>query len=149
MWNDSKSIMLSKICVGIFMALLLLCAVLAPRMIKYYILAFSVSYSTGEALFLTTIYIGCVIAALLLVLLYMLLHRISLGKVFVKENTACLRYISWCCFLGAAVCLASSLYYIPWLAVSVAAAFMGVILRVLKNIFEKAVSLQDDSELVI
>ena len=149
MWNDRKSLALSKVCVLLFMILLLLCAVLAPRILTRLIGRSVSAYMAGRPLFLITIYVGCVIAAALLSLLYILLYRIGAGRVFVKENTACLRYISWCCFAGAATGLVSALYYIPWLAVGVAAAFMGLIVRVIKNVFAKAVSLQDDAELTI
>jgi len=149
MWNDSKSLVLSKVCVVLFMALLLACAVLAPRLVDS-LLSMSVqARMAGNTPFLVTIYTGCVPAAALLAYLYILLHRIDTGRVFVKENAACLRHISWCCFAGTAICLVSSLYYVPWFAIAVAAAFMGLIVRVVKNIIAKAISLQDDADLTI
>ena len=149
MWNDSKSLILSKICVFIFMGLLLACAILAPQFVNMLIWISSTAYSVGKALFLATIYIGCVPAAALLVCLYILLQRIGTGNVFVRENTACLRHISWCCYAGAVICAASALYYFPWLAISIAAAFMGLIVRVIKNVIARAVSLQDDADFTI
>jgi hypothetical protein len=149
MWNDNKSLVLSKICVILFMVLFLACVILTPRLVNELIWLSAMAHSAGKMLFLITIYIGCVPAGTLLVCLYVLLHRISAGNVFVKENTACLRYISWCCYTGAAICLASALYYVPWLAVSIAAAFMGLIVRVVKNVIAKAVSLQDDADFTI
>jgi len=103
----------------------------------------------GRTLFFITIYSGCVPACALLIFLYSLLRRISAGHVFVNGNTACLRYIAWCCFAGAAITLGSALYYLPWLAVGVSAAFMGLIVRVVKNVVAKAVSLQDDADYTI
>ena len=149
MWDDSKSLLLSKICVIVFMALLLLCAVLAPLIVERLMWMSALAHSAGKRLFLATIYTGCIPAGTLLVLLYVLLRRIGGGAVFVRETSACLRYISWCCFSGVVICLASALYYVPWLAVAVAAAFMGLIVRVIKNVIEKAVSLQDDADFTI
>ena len=149
MWNDSKSLVLSKICVFLFMALLLTCMILAPRLVDWLIWLSIQARTAGKTLFLITIYAGCVPAATLLLYLYILLHRIDKERVFVKENTACLRHISWCCYAGAAICLASALYYAPWLAIGVAAAFMGLIVRVVKNVVAKAVSLQDDADFTI
>jgi len=40
-------------------------------------------------------------------------------------------------------------YWIPWFAVGIAAAFMGLIVRVIKNVVAKAVSLQDDADFTI
>jgi len=132
-----------------FMALLLICTITAPRLVAYVMQSSAAAYIAGRSLFLITIYAGCVPAAALLIHLYILLHRIDTERVFVSENTACLRHISWCCFAGAAVCLASAIYYFPWLAVGVAAAFMGLIVRVIKNVVAKAVSLQDDADFTI
>lgn len=47
------------------------------------------------------------------------------------------------------VCLFSALYYIPFLIVSAAAAFVGLILRVVKNVFAEAVRLKDENDYTI
>ena len=149
MWNDSKSLMLSKICVVLFMALLLASAIFAPRLVARLMYMSASAHIAGKGAFLTTIYVGAITAAALLVFLYVLLQRISAGRVFVKKNTACLRYISWCCFFGAAVCIASAFYYTPWIAVGISAAFMGLIVRVVKNVVAKAVSLQEEADFTV
>ena len=149
MWNDKKSLILSKICVVFFMALLLACAILAPRLVSRLLWMSAMANAVGGTLFLATIYVGCLPAAALLACMYALLRRIDSGQVFVRENTAYLRYISWCCFAGGAVCFASALYYIPWLAIGIAAAFAGLIVRVIKNVVAKAIALQDDADFTI
>jgi len=149
MWNDSKSLVLSKVCVVLFMVLMVVCAVLAPRLVARLMVMSSIADSAGMVLFLCTIYSGCIPAAGLLVSLHLLLRRISNGDVFVRENTACLRYMSWCCYAGALICLISAIYYLPWATIGIAAAFMGLVMRVIKNVFAKAISLQDDAELTI
>ena len=149
MWNDSKSLVLSKISVVLFMALLVVSAVLAPRIVARLMWLSALANSAGNGLFLGTIYSGCVPAAGLLVCLHILLNRIGKRRVFVKENTVCLRYMSWCCFAGSLICLASATYYLPWVAIGVAAAFMGIVIRVIKNVFAEAVALQDDAEFTI
>ncbi|MCL2125895.1 MAG: DUF2975 domain-containing protein [Oscillospiraceae bacterium] len=146
MWNDKKSILLSKICVILFMAALVFCAATAPGSYWLWLRIIPPQY---RAYFLATIYTGCVPAALLLIMLYALLHRISEGEIFVERNTDCLRRISWCCFAGAAVSFASSLYWFSWFAIGVAAAFMGLIVRVIKNVVAKAVLLKDDADYTI
>ena len=149
MWNDSRSLMLSKICVIMFMALLLASAILAPRLVARLMQMSAMAHNAGKGLFMNTIYIGAVPAAALLALLHILLRRIGEGRVFIEENTACLRYISWCCFLGAAICIASAFYYTPWVAVGISAAFMGLIVRVVKNVIAKAVSLQEEADYTV
>ena len=149
MWKNSKSIRLSKICTILFMVLLLACLVSAPWLVYRLIFMSLPAQNAGLTLFLITIYVGGIPAAALLAWLYALLHQIGSGHVFIKENVAYLRYISWCCFAGAVLCFASAFYYIPWVALGIAAAFMGLILRVVKNVIAEAVALQDESDLTI
>lgn len=149
MWNDSKSLILSKVSVWLFMALLLACIILAPRLVARLISMSGPASDAGSTLFLVTIYAGSIPAGALLVVLNSFLHRIGKGIVFDRKNIGSLRQISWCCFAGAAICTISAIYYPPWLAIGIAAAFVGLILRVVKNVFSKAVALQDDAELTI
>lgn len=142
MWNDNRSIILSRICVIAFMVLLVAAAVFAPWFVRTMFAA--AVLTTWEAYFLYTIYIGCVPAALLLISLLRLLLRIEKGEVFIQRNVESLRHISWYCFAGAVISAVSVLYYYPWVIVTVAAAFIALIVRVVKNVFAKAVALQDD-----
>jgi hypothetical protein len=142
MWNDSKSILLSRVSVVLFMVLLVAADIAAPWLIP---MTFSYVVKPGWAgWFFATIYAGTVPAAILLIGLYRLLRRIERGEVFVQKNVDGLRIISWCCLAGALISAASALYYVPWVMVAIAAAFVALIVRVVKNVFARAVSLQDD-----
>lgn len=66
-----------------------------------------------------------------------------------RENVSILRLLSWCCIAAGLVCLFSALYYMPFLIVSAAAAFVGLILRVVKNVFAEAVRLKDENDYTI
>lgn len=78
-----------------------------------------------------------------------MLNHIAKEKLFVDENVTCLRVISWCCFGVAAVW--TPLVYFRLLAVFVAfvAAFAGLILRVMKNLFAAAVALREENDYTI
>lgn len=146
MWNKEKSITLSKLCIVVFLGLLLAAVVSAPWLTRCFV-GFSKAGQQGNtSYFMATIYVGAVPAAYLLYSLLNLLHRIDAGQVFITENVELLRRISWSCFLGAAIALISMLYYFPWFFVAVAAAFMGLIVRVVKNVFAQAVELQDEAD---
>ena len=149
MWNAKKSLLLSKICVVFFMVVLLICAVFAPRIVSRLMLMSLQAQIAGMTRFLVTVYLGAVPAAVLFVCMLMLLGRIGQGRVFVTENTTCLRQISWCCFACAVICFVSALYYIPWAAIGVAMAFVGLIVRVVKNVIAKAVELQDEADFTV
>ena len=78
-----------------------------------------------------------------------ILRRIEAGAVFVPANVTALRRISWCCAGAAAVCLAAAYIYLPFAFLGVAAAFMALIVRVLKNAFAQAVHMKDELDYTI
>lgn len=149
MWNKERSLLLSKLFTMAFIAALAGTLVAAPWIVKW-LIHYSLSAQQGHyGLFLATIYAGGVFAALLLYSLYRLLHNIGRDEVFVGTNVAHLRRISWCCFVGAGICVVSTLYYLPWLVVAVAAAFVGLVVRVVKNMVAQAVALKEENDFTI
>ncbi|MGI6679239.1 MAG: DUF2975 domain-containing protein [Dehalobacterium sp.] len=149
MWNGEKSISLSKMCIFLFIGVLIVVAVFAPWLVRWF-LSFSRADLMGrETFFLTTIYTGFVPAAYLLYCLLRLLNRIEAEEVFIPINVERLRRISWSCFLGAAVAFLSAFYYLPWIFVAISAAFMGLIVRVVKNVVAKAVDLQHEVDFTV
>lgn len=92
-----------------------------------------------------------VVVAVLLVFLYLLLVNISKKNVFVRKNVTLLRLISWSGFIAAAIMFAwgiiTSLEVIFLAAFMV--GFMGIILHVLKNVFEEAVIIKEESDYTI
>ncbi len=149
MWSGEKSIGLSKLCVLVFMGLLIATVVFAPWLTQWYFSFPRAGLAEIEGLFLATIYLGFVPAAYLLYNLLRLLRRMESGKVFTAENVEILRRISWTCFIGAGIAVISICYYFPWLFLAVAAAFMGLIVRVVKNVVARAVELQDEVDSTI
>jgi len=121
----------------------------APPLVRW-LVGFSRAYLQGlELYFLATIYSGSLPAALLLYNLYRLLERIVKSEIFISENAESLRTMSWCAAMGAIISLASSFYYLPWVLVAIPAAFMGLILRVIKNVVAEAVSLKEEADYTV
>lgn len=149
MWNGAKSIALSKLCIRLFMGLLVATVVTAPWLTSWYLYYPRPVLMETEGFLMATIYVGAIPAGLLLYNLFRLLHRIEAGQVFTPENVERLRRISWSCFVGAGIALVSTLYYLPWAFLAVAAAFMGLIVRVVKNVVAQAVELQDEVDSTI
>ena len=93
MWTDSKSILLSRIAVILFMAALVAAAISAPWLLgrlfifeHWQIAVFIPDYRirrlyTGS----TSSHQSC----------FRLLRRIEKGEVFIQKNVNSLRYISW------------------------------------------------------
>jgi hypothetical protein len=149
MWDDKKSISLSKLCILLFMGVIVVTVVFAPMLTRWF-LSFSRADLQGtEPFFLATIYVGAVPAAYLLYSLFRLIRRIEAEEVFITENVERLRRISWSCFVGASISIVSVFYYFPWVFVAMAAAFMGLIVRVVKNVVAKAVELQNEVDYTV
>ena len=148
MWDDHRSVILSKLSILIFSVGLILTAIAAPWMVRW--LIWTRPHLRGtEIYFLMTIYSGGILSAVLLYNLYRLLQRISAKQVFLVENVEFLRNISWSCFAGSGICLISVLYYLPWILLAVSAGFMGLIVRVVKNVVAQAVSLQHEVDYTV
>ena len=78
-----------------------------------------------------------------------LLHNLNRDRIFVTQNVTCLRIISWCCFGISLLFLWLAWFRSLGLLVAFAAAFFGLILRVLKNVFARAVTLQEEADYTI
>ena len=100
-----------------------------------------------------SITVGCytclpfVLAAL--VCLHMLLANINREQTFIVRNVTLLRVMSWLCFVIGLVCLVSGFFYMPFFLVAAAAAFIALIIRVIKNVFASAIKLKDENDMTI
>ncbi|MEG1699455.1 MAG: DUF2975 domain-containing protein [Oscillospiraceae bacterium] len=149
MWNNDKSLALSKFCVRLFAAIGVGLCVGMPWLASF-ICNIRGAYMEGKyALLLISVYSGAVFAFGALYGLYRLLDNIGKGAAFVQVNIKYLRSISWCCIGGGLICFASAFYYLPFLLISVMAVFVGLILRVVKNVFTDAVRIKDENDFTI
>lgn len=147
-WTKDKSILLSQVCVGLF-ALLLLVLDLGA----YWICPGFVGARTmGEPMALwlmVTVYLCSVPGWLLLWSMWRLLGNLRRERVFVAENVRSLRRVSWCCAAAAFICLLSCLYYLPFIFAAGAAAFMALIVRLVKNVFQQAIAMKSELDLTV
>lgn len=148
-WNENKSLLLTHIFVIVFAGALVIGCAAAPLIFKVF-----TEYRGGYLLdktphFLTSTYTTAVPVAIALHSLHCLLANLRREQIFIQKNVSYLRRISWCCFASAFIFLISSFYYLPFVFLMTAAAFMGLILRVLKNTFERAVLLQEENDYTI
>lgn len=75
-----------------------------------------------------------------------LLANIRKKDVFINRNVKHLRVISWCSFAVSVILFISGVYYLLFLLIAVAAAFFGLILRVVKNVIEQAVAIKNEND---
>lgn len=148
MWNPGKSVLLSSICTKIVIAAVIAAAATAPYLVKGY-----VSYSMKDPAVVTPllamIYACAVPGLVALFSLDRLLTNIKARNVFIEKNVMHLRVISWCSFVVSAILFVFGFYYLLFLLMAVAAAFFGLILRVVKNVIEQAVVIKNENDFTI
>lgn len=147
-WNRDKSVVLSQVCAAIF-ALCLLALDIGAYWIASWFVRSELLRAQYAALLMVSLYSGSVFAWLCLYRLWRLLDNIRRGELFVSENVRCMRAVSWCCAGASAVCALSALYYTPFLFITVAAGFMALIVRIVKNAFEQAIAMKDELDLTV
>lgn len=147
MWKKEYSLLLSKICTVVAIAALAGILAGAPWLFSFmreklafnqYAACMTVGYAVG--------FILC----FALVRLYALLRNIGKEKVFTAANTAHIRAVSWCCWAAALILLVGSFScHLVVLVLSLAAAFAGLVLRVMKNVFAEAVAIKEEHDYTI
>lgn len=155
MWNKKKSVTLSIMVCFIFVAVLTACLFLGPLAVKLWFTIYRGWNVDGDALSkMTTLFCACfypcsLFAYITLYSLLKLLFNIKADKIFIPANVNFLRIISWCCFIVSFITLIGGVFYIPFCCVAIAAAFVGLMLRVVKNVMQNAVEIKSENELTI
>lgn len=98
-------------------------------------------------LFLAYMILAVVVAADSM--LFVLLLRVRKGMVFTSVSTELVRGISWCCFLLGAVFAALGMYFQLAFILAFAAVFLGICLRVVKNVLEEATEIKEENDLTV
>ena len=153
MWNKDRSLLFSMALVRAMLVLIPICCICAPWMVRWYDLINIDQMGLIEGpIFvplLICLYLTAICGEACLIFLLRLLTNIRKSEVFIAVNCKCLRYISWCCFLAAMPFFVFGFWRFFSFAVALAAGFFGLILRVVKNVFEQAVALQEESDYTI
>lgn len=147
MWNKDKSIILSQILIKICYVGVVVCTIAAPKLVELY------EKNVGEEGLYTpllTTLMCCVPPAIIaLVCLDILLWNIQKNRAFIEQNVKLLRSISYCCFCVAVIFIYFSILRPFAFVIVFAAGFFGIILRVVKNCFQQAVSLREENDFTI
>lgn len=147
-WNADKSVRLSQACVIGFAALLLALDVGCYWAVGAFTRLRGMHWQTG-ILMMLTIYLCSIFAWLLLARLWRLLRNIQSCLVFEAENVRLLRAVSWYCVGAAVICLVSAIYYLPFAAIGIAAGFMALIVRIVKNVFQQAIAMKAELDFTV
>lgn len=147
-WIEDKHIRWSQRCLAVF------CGLLIALDISCYWLA---GWFTGlrgmprqYGIFLMiAVYLSSVPGWICLVKLAKLLLNLRMGEVFIEENVKYMMAISRCCLAVAVICLMNCVYYVPFIFVTIAAAFMFLIVRIVADVFRQAILMQHELDLTI
>lgn len=147
-WTDKKSIKLSMICLYIFAGIVVLTMLFISRVVASIVPVYILS-PENQYYFYLTLELCMGVGLVILFFLRRLIKNIDNDVTFDEENISILRIISWLCFLEAAILLVSTIYYYPWLFVAGLASFIGLIIRVIKNVFCQALLIKTENDFTI
>lgn len=102
-----------------------------------------------RGLILADAYAMLAVAYLAVALLYLLLRTILHGKVFGKKTVRLLSAISWCCFAEGALVILLTFWFQLAAVAALAACFVGLCLRVVKNVIEEATRIKAENDFTI
>lgn len=151
-WDDHKSITLTRYVVALAILGSAVMTVCGPWLVRWLMTTHHLNQE-GPAVEIVLLVLGYLCAALafwMLYNLYRFLGRLEQGEVFVPQTVLALRRISWCCTWAAVLCLPVGIWiYLPFAFLAVAAGFMALLVRVLKNAFAQAVRMKDELDYTI
>ncbi len=148
MWSPNRSVILSSICTKAAIVLVVIAALAMPQLIPAYVDYTGKDPEIIHSL-LVTVYACALPGMVSLVCLDRLLANIRRGEVFADINVRLLRILSWCSFTVSGILFISGFYYILFLIIAVCAAILGLILRVIKNVFEQAIIIKRENDFTI
>ena len=147
MQRKNRSLKLSIAFTTFFTISLAFLTVSAPWSVGIICKIFRHEHLTDFLIFMTYLAIPAGWGAL--ILLYKILFNVRDKKVFIDDNVKYLTTLSWLCFYVGIISIVAATNFVAFVLVSLSALFIGLIVRVVRNIIEEAISLKEDSDLTI
>ncbi len=95
------------------------------------------------------LYPACLMGVVASSMLVLLMKRIMRNLVFSPITVSLIRGISWCCFGVTPLFVVIGFCYYSVFALAFATSFLGVLLRVVKNVLEQGSEYKKETELTI
>ncbi len=149
------SVWLSIVLAGLFMVALVFGAFIMPWLVHTLIDLPDTSgirqniTAGGRTLVMAASYGLLVVCALADVLLFALLLRVRKGLVFTAKSASLIRGVSWCGIALGLLFGLLGLYFELSLALAFAGFFLGLCLRVVKNVIEEATAIKEENDLTV
>lgn len=140
--HTKRSIIISYIaCAAVGLCLIGAMFIVPGVLIKY--------YNSPRNDILLCFYPSAVLGLTALASLIFLLKNIMENEIFCRENVRLLWIISNCCFIVAVITFIGGFFWLSFFVLSAAAGFMGLIIRVVKNVMQKGVELREENDLTV
>lgn len=147
MQRKNRSLKLSIAFTTLFTMALAFLTISAPWSVGIICKIFRHEHLTDFLIFMTYLAIPAGWGAL--ILLYKILFNVRDKKVFIEDNVKYLTILSWLCFYVGVISMVATINFVAFVLVSLSALFIGLIVRVVRNIIEEAILLKEDSDLTI
>ncbi len=147
--------LLSIIMTVAFMVILVLIAILMPRMVEIF-LGFPENSAGRQELLpidytaVTLLgYLAVAIMAAAAVMLLVLLLRVRNNLVFTAKSVGLIRGVSWCAVLLGGLFIGLGWYFLIAFFAAFAFIFLGICIRVVKNVIEQATEIKAENDFTI
>lgn len=150
--SKKSSISLSLVMTVLFFSVIVAGAILMPSLVKTLIAISPNAAQIGniEHIFILVVaYLVLAVAAVADLFLFLLLLRVRDGEVFTGRSVVLIRGVAWCCVLFGVLFAALGHYFHIAFALGFAVIFLGVCLRVVKNVVEEAVDIKQENDLTV
>ena len=147
--NIEKSALLTEIFIYILAACLLALDILLWPLSGWYM---DLRHMSGEAIRITLVillYACSVLGWFILIEMYRLIRNIRKGIVFTEQNVSILKAVSLLCLGIGILTFAGGFFYQPLFFVTLAALFLTLVVRVVKNVMHRAVEMKDELDLTV
>ena len=140
MWDNSKSLLLTTWWMRIAMVVWCILGIAVPTLFFMRQIPFDI------------LILFCLLFAPILLAFYGLhkmLSNIQQGLIFSVQNTASLRLVSWACFFAAIFLLIAAFKWPVLIFASGVIGFLGLFVRVIKNMLSEAIALKEENDFTI
>ncbi|MCL2783802.1 MAG: DUF2975 domain-containing protein [Propionibacteriaceae bacterium] len=151
-WDATKSVTLSIVVTWVGLALAVACLPMLVPILKSIRVAGTVFDSSFVAHAVGPLYACLAIGIAALIILLRLLGDIRRGDVFTAANVRRLRLISYCGFAIMVACAVGGAIAVPrpiFILLGLIAGFLGLLMRVIKNVIDAARLLKEDADFTI
>ncbi len=147
--SKKHSLRVSRILSVLFFALCILGTVFLPHITKTLVSLKERFPEGGSGAVLALAYGILAIAAVADCLLFALLTRVQKSLVFTETSIALTRGISWCCLALGVLFAVLGYYFLISFTLAFTAVFLGLCLRVVKNVLEEAAEIKSENDLTV